>query len=233
MKHALYRPSHSRLAPMLTRSKRPMEISMKHAPNRPWHLRLAAMLTRSKRPMEIPMKHAHYCPWRLRLAAMLTLSSCGGGPADPITAAPPPSALPATPPEQALPAPAAYRAAHRRSPFQPAVAAKHATAETAGPDFGRSKALLESFALDELHMVGTLAGRGTTRALVRDPQGRVHALRTGDYLGMDHGRIQAVRATGVDLVEIVRNGSGGWTQRARVLALRTSAANDEEAGHGA
>ena len=165
--------------------------------------------------------------------AALTLSSCGGDLADwtAIAEAPLPSATRTTPLEHTLPAPAAYLSADTRSPFQPAVAAVNAEGRLAAqPNFVRTKTSLERFALGELHMVGTLAGRGAMRALIRDPQGRIHALRAGDYLGMDYGRIEAVHATSVDLIETIRDGGGGWMQRARILALPT-ADSDEEAGH--
>ena len=153
--------------------------------------------------------------------AALTLSGCGGDLTDATATAVPAPSIRGTPEEQREPAmPSAYRSADRRSPFQPAgVAVDGALAVQ--PDFGRVKAPLEHFALRELRMVGTLAGRGIVRVLIRDPQGRVHALRTGDYLGSDYGRIEAVGSAGVDLIEMVRDGNGGWMQRARTLALST------------
>ena len=104
----------------------------------------------------------------------------------------------------ALPPPAAYTSVDRRSPFK-AAATTH-DGSVAPPDFKRAKAPLERFALGELRMVGALGGRATTRALVRDPEGRIHAVRVGDYLGTDHGRIATVDATGVDVIEVVRQG---------------------------
>ena len=124
----------------------------------------------------------------------------------------------------APPAPAAYVSADRRSPFKAAAAIPDGS--VAPPDSQRSKTPLERFALGELHMVGTLAGRATTRALVRDPEGRIHALRVGDYLGMDHGRIAAVHPASVEVIETVNQGRH-WLQRPRALAL--VAAHKEDA----
>ena len=124
----------------------------------------------------------------------------------------------------ALPPPTAYTSADRRSPFE-AAATTHDSA-VAPPDLERARAPLERFALGELRMVGTLAGRATTRALVRDPEGRIHAVRVGDYLGTEHGRIAAVYATGVDVIEVVGHGRH-WLQRPRALALL--AADNEDA----
>ena len=184
------------------------------------------------------MKQPNLGTWPLGLTVVATLSSCGGGPIDPSStvAAPQPRAAPGVR-EKVLPAPATYRLANRRNPFQPPIAAAHAEEEGAlRPDMERRKAPLERFALDELQMVGTLAGRGATHALIRDPQGRIHALRPGDFLGMDHGRVATVHAGGVDLVETVRDAKAGWTQRMRhfaVLAAEHSRATDvAEASHG-
>ena len=41
----------------------------------------------------------------------------------------------------------------------------------------------------------------------------------GDYLGRDHGRIRRVGAAGIDIVELVADGRGGWVRRLRAIAL--------------
>ena len=134
---------------------------------------------------------------------------------------------PAVRPGLVLPAPAAYGSADRRSPFQATAGIHHAQGSVAPPDFKRAKAPLEHFALDELRMVGTLAGRTATKALLRDPQGRIHALSIGDRLGTDHGRIAAVYATSVDVIEVVRQGRQ-WLQRPRALALDNNKEADND-----
>ena len=133
---------------------------------------------------------------------------------------------PAAQQARGLPAPAAYASTDLRSPFQAAAGIRHDHGSAKPPDFERAKTPLEHFALDELRMVGTLAGRNATRALLRDPQGRIHALRVGDHLGRDHGRVTAVYVASVDVIEIVRQGRQ-WLQRPRVIAL--AAANNKEA----
>lgn len=183
------------------------------------------------------MKQSNTGAWCPCLAATLMLSGCGG-PIHPSQAAAAPStdAL-ATVREQALPIPAAYRSASGRNPFRPAVAAAPAEVGALQPDGKRGKAPLESFPIDQLRLVGTLAGRGATSALVRDPQGRIHALRVGDTLGLDHGRVAAVHAGGVDVVETVRDADAGWTQRPRRIAYapavdRRRTTDTAEASHG-
>ena len=109
-----------------------------------------------------------------------------------------------------------YRSEGRRDPFS---MTKGAASSTAAPIPTRTRHRLERHPLADLRMVGTLAAAGRRHALIRDPQGGVHRLAVGDHLGLDHGRVQAVRETGLDLVETVYAASGGWMARPRTLAL--------------
>ena len=111
-----------------------------------------------------------------------------------------------------------YGAMAERSPFEPFAEVARAGASPA-PDPARSPQPQERFPLGQLEMVGTLAGRGKTLALIRDPSGITHPLAVGDYLGRDHGRITAIRPSGIDILELVEDGEGGWTARARALDL--------------
>ena len=122
--------------------------------------------------------------------------------------------------EAASPTPIiAYRSAGERSPFE--IGAGTAAGDSAQPpDSSRPTQPLERHALAQLEMVGTLAAHGERHALLRAPDGEIHRLSAGDYLGADHGRIGAVHDTGIDLVETVPNGLGGWMARPRTLAMR-------------
>lgn len=87
------------------------------------------------------------------------------------------------------------------------------------PDPNRRKELLEGFPLDGLDMVG-LIGEGEAQvALVMDPQRVVHRVRVGNYLGQSDGRVVAIREDGLELVELIPDGSGGWLERPARLAL--------------
>ena len=72
-------------------------------------------------------------------------------------------------------------------------------------------------------MVGTLAQGPTTFALIKDGDGGVHRVQTGDFMGTDHGRILAVTDTNIDLIEIVPDGTGGWVERERTVSLPNGA----------
>jgi len=87
------------------------------------------------------------------------------------------------------------------------------------PDPNRRKELLESFPLDGLDMVGTLGSGEAEVALVMDPSRVVHRVQVGNYLGQSDGRIVAIRPDGLEIVELVPDGSGGWLERPARLAL--------------
>ena len=122
-----------------------------------------------------------------------------------------------------------YGAMTERSPFEPFAAVARAGASQA-PDPARRRQPQEGFPLGQLQMVGTLAGRGKMLALIRDPSGITHPLDNGDYLGRDHGRITAIRGSGVDILELVEDGRGGWTARARTLQLSVAQGAEDRSG---
>lgn len=113
-----------------------------------------------------------------------------------------------------------YAAQDLRDPFSmPQRRDDESRSDGPRPDPNRRKELLEGFPLDGLDMVG-LIGEGEAQvALVMDPQRVVHRVRVGNYLGQSDGRIVAVREDGLELVELIPDGSGGWLERPARLAL--------------
>ena len=126
----------------------------------------------------------------------------------------------------------AYRGDGRRNPFEPPILGRLAkeseTGMSVAPDTKRPRHYLERYALDRLAMVGTLSEGTTPYALVRDETHQVHRLGVGHYLGHDHGRIREITLAGMDIVEIVPDGAGGWVQRARTLSMGSSRPDLEE-----
>ena len=118
-----------------------------------------------------------------------------------------------------------YSAADRRAPFEPPIDVQLTMADEepvsdVEPDLGRPKEVLENFDLKSLGMVGTLQGvDGNLFALIRDNEGGIHRVRTGNYMGQNYGRVVGVSDTRIELVEIVPNGRGGWVERPRSLSL--------------
>lgn len=130
-------------------------------------------------------------------------------------------------PVEALPAmrdfpPFPYDAFELRDPFAPFSEDDNApSGGGAGPrpDQNRAKEYLESFPLDSLDMVGTLGTVDTLTALLKDPDGVVHRLQPGNYLGQNDGQITAIFEDRIELVELVSNGNNGWIERPASIAL--------------
>ncbi len=119
-----------------------------------------------------------------------------------------------------------YLASNKRSPFDPPVVLKQVDRQDGPkvtPDFNRVKQFLEQFTIGRLAMVGTLAQGPVTYALIQDGDGGVHRVQPGDFMGTDHGRILAVNDTGIELIEIVPDGTGGWVERERTVSLAAGA----------
>lgn len=130
----------------------------------------------------------------------------------------PPEPLPEFQPYE----PFAYGAAGMRSPFEPPVEQRRRPEgmPDVQPDPNRVKQFLEQFSLSDLRMVGTLEREERVYALIRDGRGGVHRVTAGDFLGPNHGQIQAIEESGIELEEIVPDGVGGWLLRSRNLRLQ-------------
>ena len=119
--------------------------------------------------------------------------------------------------------PFAYKASGLRSPFEPPVVVKPGPGGLSGPKVEpnplRVKEYLEQFSIASLAMVGTLAQGEAMYALIQDGDGGVHRVQMGDYMGTDHGKIQSIDETEIELVEIVPDGAGSWVERIRTVSL--------------
>lgn len=116
-----------------------------------------------------------------------------------------------------------YSATGLRSPFERPVEVREITQLQARsnvkPDENRTKEYLEKFGIDALTMVGTLEQGGYLWALIRDQDGGVNRIKTGNYLGRNHGRVIETSETYIAVIEIVANGVDGWIERPRTIKL--------------
>ena len=87
------------------------------------------------------------------------------------------------------------------------------------PDFGRSKEYLERYELDTLSMVGTFANDEAFWGLIRDPEGVIHRVPTGNYIGKNHGKVINITETDVYLSELISDGADGWLVREASIDL--------------
>ncbi len=87
------------------------------------------------------------------------------------------------------------------------------------PDFNRRKEELESYALDTLRMVGILEQSGITWGLVKTKEGTIHRVKSGNYMGQNHGRIMQISEDKIEVSEIIQDGSGGYSERQASLCF--------------
>jgi type IV pilus assembly protein PilP len=87
------------------------------------------------------------------------------------------------------------------------------------PDLQRPREYLERFELDTLTMVGTFSKESSEWALVQDPDGVVHRVAVGNYMGKNHGKVSEISNDEVQLSEFIADGVGGWLVRDASVAL--------------
>ena len=117
-----------------------------------------------------------------------------------------------------------YHADLMRSPFVPpsrelTEEVIDTTKDCLQPDLKRRKGRLETYALDNLKMRGTLSEVDNIWALVETNDASVYRLGIGEYLGLYHGRIAKVTPQTVEIIELIPDGSGCWTERLSNIEL--------------
>lgn len=114
-----------------------------------------------------------------------------------------------------------YQAFDIPSPFVPR---KNNQAQTVisgiQPDLNRRKEVLESYPLESLSMVGLLQQEDRIFALIKSPEGTLHRVKRGDFLGQNFGKIDHISESEVKLVEIVQDGVNEWIERTSLLMLK-------------
>jgi len=116
-----------------------------------------------------------------------------------------------------------YVAASRRNPFAPGVSDEVVPDVAKGsgiqPDFNRRKEELESFSLDTLRMVGTLAQDDNDWGLVQTKDGTIHRVKVDNHMGLNYGRITHVSENEINLIELVKDGDNGYLEQEQSLSL--------------
>ena len=171
----------------------------------------------------------HSATWQVLILSALVLAACGGRQDDlgryiaevkdrPATPIPP------IPPVRTY-TPYQYEGLAGRDPFRQSTSegAEQVTesqnATGPRPDFSRPREYLERFELDTLTMVGTFSKESFDWALIKDPDGVVHRVAVGNYLGQNHGKVLAISGDEVQLSEFITDGAGGWLIRDASIAL--------------
>jgi len=127
---------------------------------------------------------------------------------------PDPGAAAGLPPDRSAASddpPAAGTAAFPRNPFAPLRAEPSA----------RSRQALEQVPLAALTLLGTLDTVQGRTGLLLAPDGQLHRVRTGSWIGQQQGQVQAIERTQMTVIEQIPDGTGGWHARPVVIGLNT------------
>ena len=161
--------------------------------------------------------------------AGIALSSCGGQQDDLDRYIAEVKARPATPippiPAVRTYTPYTYEGLLGRDPFRTSTSEGSDQVAQSGPSTGprpdlqRTREYLESFELDTLNMVGTFTKDSIDWALIQDPDGVIHRVAAGDYMGKNYGKVALVTPGEVQLSEFIADGGGGWLVRDAAIAL--------------
>jgi type IV pilus assembly protein PilP len=110
-----------------------------------------------------------------------------------------------------------YVAGDRREPFTPSVP-DSAKNDGVRPDMNRNREPLEEFPLDALKMVGVIDYNKVQYAMIKAPDGVIHRVSVGNYMGQNFGKITKISESEVSLDEIVPDGFGGFKEQPASLA---------------
>jgi type IV pilus assembly protein PilP len=136
----------------------------------------------------------------------------------------PATPIPPIPPVRTY-TPYIYEGLMGRDPFRQSTSegsdqvAQNSSAKGPRPDLARPREYLERYELDTLAMVGTFSKESSEWALIRDPDGVIHRVAVGNYIGKNHGKVKGISIDEVQLSEFIADGIGGWLVRDASVAL--------------
>lgn len=87
------------------------------------------------------------------------------------------------------------------------------------PDMDRPKEALEEFPLENIRMVGYLYRNKVGYAVVRAPDGKLHRIKAGNYIGLNFGLIKEITDTEMIIKEVIQDSTGDWSERMSNLKL--------------
>jgi type IV pilus assembly protein PilP len=108
-----------------------------------------------------------------------------------------------------------------QDPFKPRKAEIRSSARSGQnqPNLDRPKEELEEFPLESLKMVGYLQQANIGYGVIRSTDGKLHRIKTGNYVGMNFGQVLSVSDTEIKIKEMVQDSAGDWSERESSLQL--------------
>ncbi len=105
-------------------------------------------------------------------------------------------------------------------PFKPRMQAHEGGTHTVPQEIRTHKPEeLEEFPLESLKMTGFLYIHDTPYGIISAPDGKVHNVRVGNFMGQNFGRIISITETEIKLKETVQDSAGDWSERVSSLQL--------------
>ena len=118
-----------------------------------------------------------------------------------------------------------YDAHAQRSPFELPRAAlvlnqPRLRADCWQPKSRQKTGKLERFPLDKLSLKGVMSRNGSNSALIQTPSGDLVKVNTGQYIGLNNGKVIKVTESYMQIDETLPDGLGCWSRRNVKLALK-------------
>ncbi len=105
-------------------------------------------------------------------------------------------------------------------PFTPRMPAREGGNRTLSQDLRVHKPEeLEEFPLESLKMTGFVYIHNTPYGIISAPDGKVHNVKVGNFMGQNFGRIISITETEIKLKETVQDSAGDWSERVGSLQL--------------
>lgn len=154
--------------------------------------------------------------------ALTLLSACGGGNEDLVSyvqdvRSRPTKAVPTAPKAEPFKG-FVYQSGQLRDPFRQFVVEKDSAIDAVvAPQEDREKEPLEKYVLNDLKLIGTLHPADADWALIQDPDGVLHRVTVGNYIGQNDGQILSIDNTSVLLRQVLPDGFGGYKEEQTVF----------------
>ena len=130
-----------------------------------------------------------------------------------------------TPTQNAL-HPFEYKKISQRDPFMPFIQNGAPEANQSqvinkihAPNTHRNRELLEAYPLNTLTMQGHVEFNNEFWALVKSSDHIIHRVKTGNYLGINYGKISDISPNKISVIEVLQDQNGLWHEQTTFITL--------------
>jgi type IV pilus assembly protein PilP len=121
-------------------------------------------------------------------------------------------------PSFAIPPAYEYRSIKLRSPFimprtHTPITAQVVQQNCLTPNLNRQKLGLEQYGVEAIQLSGFIRSAQQIYALFKTSDGKVYKAQRGDYIGLFHGKITAINAQTIDILQLIPDGAGCYQKK--------------------